>query len=77
MNVKPDRHRPIGYLAVCHHVCQPDVVASALDLHSVGVVPIHLDVLNLDIARAIQIDQRLPAQNDRTDRSETADRISG
>ena len=60
MNVKSNGHGRVRHLAVGHHIGQPDVIARALHLHSVAFVPVQLDVLNLDIAHAVDVDERLP-----------------
>jgi len=47
--------RRVRHLAVSHHVGQPEVVARALHLNTVPVVPIQLDVLNLEVAHPLML----------------------
>ena len=56
MNVKTDRHGRIRHLTVGHHVGEPNVIAAALHLNTVTVVPVQFNMLNLDVADAVDVD---------------------
>ena len=60
MNIKSNRHCRVRYLGIRHHVRQPEMIARSLHLHSVAVVPIQLDVLNFNVADAVDVDQACP-----------------